>query len=80
MKEQNHRKLVFVVVGVRFVETKREVEFFVEDTVFEGYGVVVLDGGNMEFEVVRTVNGTVAVELEEAHAVFYYVWKGTHYE
>lgn len=54
MEEHDHRKLAFVVavvVGVGFVEAEREVELFIEDTVFERYGVV-LDGGNMKFEVV----------------------------
>lgn len=55
MEEHDHRKLAFVVavvvVGVGFVEAEREVELFIEDTVFECYGVV-LDGGNMKFEVV----------------------------
>lgn len=60
-----------------FVEAKIKVESFIEETIFEDNGVV-LNGGDMEFYVVGTENGTVAKELEEAHAVFYYAGEGTH--
>lgn len=52
-----------------------KVEFFAEEEVFEGYEVVVSGGGNGELYV-GAGNGAVAVELEEAHAVLYYVCLG----
>ena len=60
------------------VEAKEEVEPLVEEAILEGYGVVFY-GGGLEVYVVGAEDGTVTVELEEAHAVLYYVGKGTHY-
>lgn len=50
MKEHNHGKF-FILIVVGFVETNREIEFFVEKTVFEGYGVIFYCW-NLKFEVV----------------------------
>jgi hypothetical protein len=59
------------------IHAQMEVEFLVENTVFEEDGVVVDDRG-VEVDVFEAENGAVAVELEEAHAVLYYLWERTH--
>jgi len=72
--------IINVVVKFRFVETEVEVEFFVEEEVFELYEVVVLGGLRLFLEVdVGTQNGAVAQECEEAHAILYYVGRESHF-
>lgn len=83
MEEKHHgelgrRRTRHVAFG--FVQTEGNVELFVENDVFEGNRVVIYDWKREVNVFDRTaVDGTVAKDLENAHAVFNNVRKGTHF-
>lgn len=80
MKVEHHGELGIAVCRFGFVQTEGEVVSFVESDVFEGHRVVINDR-NVEVHVHQraTVDRTIAKDLEDAHAVFYYVREGAHF-
>lgn len=65
------------VIELGFIQTEGEVEFFVKNEVFESDRGVV-DDWKGEVDLVAAEDGAVAVELEDPHAVFHYMWERTH--